>query len=228
MIDPRIRVRGEACMTVAEALDHQPGTAARRRGSPGSSAGCAATRSRSLSFVVLADRDRSSRCSRPGSRRTRRTQTDFANTFAPPGTAGPPARHRRPRPRRALPDHARAAGVAAGRRCSRSPRRCVIGVPLGLTAGYFRAADAVISRFTDLRAGVPVPDPGGRAGGDPRREPRQRRDRDRHRADPRRDPGRPLGHAAAEVARLRRRRGRRRRRRPVGAGPARPARTPPR
>ena len=82
-------------------------------------------------------------------------QTDFANTLAPPGTPGHLL---------GTDDLGRDVlsriilGLRAslrGRRCWPWPRRCSIGVPLGLAAGYFRAADAVISRFTDLLLAFP-------------------------------------------------------------------------
>ena len=68
---------------------------------------------------------------------------------------GLPARHRRPGPRRALGDHVRRAHLAAGRR---SPRCCfamVLGVALGLLAGYVGGrVDAFIMRICDVHAVV--------------------------------------------------------------------------
>ena len=102
-----------------------------------------------------ADRRRSSPSSRPWLAPYAPEQTDFANTFAPPGTPGHLL---------GTDDLGRdvlsriilgAAGLAGGRRCSPSPRRCSSGCRSAWPAGYFRAADAVISRFTDLLLAFP-------------------------------------------------------------------------
>ena len=44
----------------------------------------------------------------------------------------------------------------------------VVGVPLGLLAGFYGFLDPVVSRLTDTLLVVPVPGPGGRPGRDPR------------------------------------------------------------
>lgn len=81
-------------------------------------------------------------------------QTDFANTFAPPGTAGHLL---------GTDDLGRdvLSRIILGTRASLQvgvlavATAMLIGVPLGLAAGYFRAADALISRFTDLLLAFP-------------------------------------------------------------------------
>lgn len=81
-------------------------------------------------------------------------QTDFANTFAPPGTPGHPL---------GTDDLGRdvLSRIILGLRASLEVgllavgTALLIGVPLGLAAGYFRKADAVISRFTDLLLAFP-------------------------------------------------------------------------
>jgi len=81
-------------------------------------------------------------------------QTDFANTFAPPGTPGHVL---------GTDDLGRdvASRIILGSRASLQVgllavlTALLIGVPLGLAAGYFRAVDAVISRFTDLLLAFP-------------------------------------------------------------------------
>ncbi|MFE9914076.1 ABC transporter permease [Micromonospora sp. NPDC005553] len=81
-------------------------------------------------------------------------QTDFARTFAPPGTAGHLL---------GTDDLGRdvLSRIMLGARASLQvgllavATSLVIGVPLGLAAGYFRAWDAVISRFTDLLLAFP-------------------------------------------------------------------------
>lgn len=81
-------------------------------------------------------------------------QTDFANTFAPPGTAGHLL---------GTDDLGRdvLSRIILGLRASLEvgllavATALLIGVPLGLAAGYFRKADAVISRFTDLLLAFP-------------------------------------------------------------------------
>jgi peptide/nickel transport system permease protein len=81
-------------------------------------------------------------------------QTDFANTFAPPGTAGHLL---------GTDDLGRdvLSRIILGLRASLEvgllavATALLIGVPLGLAAGYFRRADAVISRFTDLLLAFP-------------------------------------------------------------------------
>ena len=81
-------------------------------------------------------------------------QTDFANTFAPPGTLGHVL---------GTDDLGRdvASRIILGSRASLQVgllavlTALLIGVPLGLAAGYFRAVDAVISRFTDLLLAFP-------------------------------------------------------------------------
>jgi hypothetical protein len=77
------------------------------------------------------------------------------------------------------------ARVAAGRRGVGRHRARLVGVPIGLLAGYRRR----LGRCGDLAhhrrdAGLPVPDPGDRAGGLPGAEPDQRDDRHRHVATP--------------------------------------------
>jgi peptide/nickel transport system permease protein len=81
-------------------------------------------------------------------------QTDFANTFAAPGTAGHLL---------GTDDLGRdvLSRIILGTRASLEvgvlavATAMLIGVPLGLAAGYFRAADALISRFTDLLLAFP-------------------------------------------------------------------------
>ncbi len=81
-------------------------------------------------------------------------QTDFANTFAPPGTPGHLL---------GTDDLGRdvLSRIILGLRASLEvgllavATALLIGVPLGLAAGYFRSADAVISRFTDLLLAFP-------------------------------------------------------------------------
>jgi peptide/nickel transport system permease protein len=81
-------------------------------------------------------------------------QTDFANTFAPPGTPGHLL---------GTDDLGRdvLSRIILGLRASLEvgllavATALLIGVPLGLAAGYFRKADAVISRFTDLLLAFP-------------------------------------------------------------------------
>lgn len=81
-------------------------------------------------------------------------QTDFANTFAPPGTPGHWL---------GTDDLGRdvMSRIMLGTRASLEVAllavltALIIGVPLGLAAGYFRSVDAVISRFTDLLLAFP-------------------------------------------------------------------------
>jgi len=81
-------------------------------------------------------------------------QTDFANAFAPPGTAGHLL---------GTDDLGRdvLSRIILGSRASLEvallavATALVIGVPLGLAAGYVRAFDAAISRFTDLLLAFP-------------------------------------------------------------------------
>jgi peptide/nickel transport system permease protein len=81
-------------------------------------------------------------------------QTDFANTLAPPGTAGHLF---------GTDDLGRdvLSRIILGTRASLEVgmlavlTALVIGVPLGLAAGYFRVADALISRVTDLLLAFP-------------------------------------------------------------------------
>lgn len=81
-------------------------------------------------------------------------QTDFVNTFAPPGTPGHLL---------GTDDLGRdvASRIILGSRASLQVgllavlTALLVGVPLGLAAGYFRAVDAVISRFTDLLLAFP-------------------------------------------------------------------------
>jgi peptide/nickel transport system permease protein len=81
-------------------------------------------------------------------------QTDFNNTFAPPGTPGHLL---------GTDDLGRdvLSRIMLGMRASLEVgvlavlTALVIGVPLGLAAGYFRRADSVISRFTDLLLAFP-------------------------------------------------------------------------
>lgn len=81
-------------------------------------------------------------------------QTDFANTLAPPGTKGHLL---------GTDDLGRdvLSRIILGTRASLEVgmlavlTALVIGVPLGLVAGYFHPADAVISRLTDLLLAFP-------------------------------------------------------------------------
>jgi peptide/nickel transport system permease protein len=81
-------------------------------------------------------------------------QTDFSNTFAPPGTPGHLL---------GTDDLGRdvLSRIMLGMRASLEVgvlavlTALMIGVPLGLSAGYFRKADSVISRFTDLLLAFP-------------------------------------------------------------------------
>lgn len=81
-------------------------------------------------------------------------QTDFAHTFSPPGTAGHLL---------GTDDLGRdvLSRIMLGARASllvallAVATSLIIGVPLGLAAGYFRSWDAVISRFTDLLLAFP-------------------------------------------------------------------------
>jgi peptide/nickel transport system permease protein len=81
-------------------------------------------------------------------------QTDFAHTLAPPGTPGHLL---------GTDDLGRdvLSRIMLGARASLQVAALavltalLIGVPLGLVAGYFRGADAVISRFTDLLLAFP-------------------------------------------------------------------------
>ncbi len=81
-------------------------------------------------------------------------QTDFANTLAPPGTAGHLL---------GTDDLGRdvLSRIMLGVRASLMVAvlavltALLIGVPLGLASGYFRAVDGVISRLTDLMLAFP-------------------------------------------------------------------------
>jgi peptide/nickel transport system permease protein len=81
-------------------------------------------------------------------------QTDFAHTFSPPGTPGHLL---------GTDDLGRdvLSRIMLGARASllvallAVATSLIIGVPLGLAAGYFRSWDAVISRFTDLLLAFP-------------------------------------------------------------------------
>ncbi len=81
-------------------------------------------------------------------------QTDFSNTLAPPGTPGHLL---------GTDDLGRdvLSRILLGVRASLQvavlavATALAIGVPLGLVAGYFRAADSVISRLTDLMLAFP-------------------------------------------------------------------------
>jgi peptide/nickel transport system permease protein len=81
-------------------------------------------------------------------------QTDFGNIFSPPGTPGHLL---------GTDDLGRdvLSRIMLGARASLEVgllavfTALVIGVPLGLAAGYFRALDAVIGRFTDLLLAFP-------------------------------------------------------------------------
>jgi len=81
-------------------------------------------------------------------------QTDFAHIFSPPGTPGHLL---------GTDDLGRdvLSRIMLGARASLEVgllavlTSLVIGVPLGLAAGYFRALDAVIGRFTDLLLAFP-------------------------------------------------------------------------
>ncbi|GLZ40273.1 ABC transporter permease [Actinokineospora sp. NBRC 105648] len=80
--------------------------------------------------------------------------TDFGRTFTPPGTPGHPL---------GTDDLGRdvLSRIMLGMRASLTvgvlavATALVIGVPLGLAAGYFRACDAVISRLADLMLAFP-------------------------------------------------------------------------
>lgn len=81
-------------------------------------------------------------------------QTDFANTFSPPGTSGHLL---------GTDDLGRdvLSRIILGSRASLEvgmlavATALLIGVPLGLASGYVRSLDAVISRFTDLLLSFP-------------------------------------------------------------------------
>lgn len=81
-------------------------------------------------------------------------QTDFSHTFSPPGTPGHLF---------GTDDLGRdvLSRIMLGMRASLEVgvlavlTALVVGVPLGLAAGYFRRADSVISRFTDLLLAFP-------------------------------------------------------------------------
>lgn len=81
-------------------------------------------------------------------------QTNFANTFSPPGTAGHLL---------GTDDLGRdvLSRIILGSRASLEvgmlavATALLIGVPLGLASGYVRSLDAVISRFTDLLLSFP-------------------------------------------------------------------------
>lgn len=81
-------------------------------------------------------------------------QTDFARVFVPPGSPGHVL---------GTDDLGRdvLSRIMLGARASLQvgllavATSLVLGVPLGLAAGYFRAWDAVISRFTDLLLAFP-------------------------------------------------------------------------
>ena len=81
-------------------------------------------------------------------------QTDFAHVFSPPGTPGHLL---------GTDDLGRdvLSRIILGARSSLEvallavATALLIGVPLGLAAGYFRSCDAVISRFTDLLLAFP-------------------------------------------------------------------------
>jgi len=81
-------------------------------------------------------------------------QTDFANTFSPPGTAGHLL---------GTDDLGRdvLSRIILGSRASLEvgmlavATALLIGVPLGLASGYVQSFDAVISRFTDLLLSFP-------------------------------------------------------------------------
>lgn len=81
-------------------------------------------------------------------------QTDFANTFSPPGTPGHLL---------GTDDLGRdvLSRIMLGARASLEvavlavTTAMLVGVPLGLAAGYLRSCDAVISRFTDLLLAFP-------------------------------------------------------------------------
>jgi len=81
-------------------------------------------------------------------------QTDFANTFSPPGTAGHLL---------GTDDLGRdvLSRIILGSRASLEvgmlavATALLIGVPLGLASGYVRSFDTVISRFTDLLLSFP-------------------------------------------------------------------------
>ncbi len=81
-------------------------------------------------------------------------QTDFANVFSPPGTPGHLL---------GTDDLGRdvLSRIMLGARASLEvavlavATALLVGVPLGLAAGYFRSCDAVLSRFTDLLLAFP-------------------------------------------------------------------------
>ena len=97
---------------------------------------------------------------------------------------------------------------ASSRRCS----RCVIAVPIGLVAGYYRGWIDPVDLARHRRAArVPVPDPRRRARGDPRAVAAERDDRARDRRRARADPRHARRDARAARGGLRPRRGRERR-----------------
>ncbi|GAB3267965.1 hypothetical protein GCM10027449_00890 [Sinomonas notoginsengisoli] len=65
----------------------------------------------------------------------------------------------------------------------------LVGVPLGLLAGYWRWLDAIVSRLTDVTLAFPFPDHRRRTGRDQRPEPPECRSCHRHRPHSRHDPG---------------------------------------
>ena len=99
----------------------------------------------------------SSPCSHRGSRRTRRARP-LRHPLPAAGHAGAPARHRRPGPRRPVPDHVRGSGVAAGRRAGGAHRaRHRRAARSG--RGLLPQADARDLAVHRPAAGVPVPHP---------------------------------------------------------------------
>ena len=100
----------------------------------------------------------------------------------------------------------------------------LVGVPLGLIAGYFRGwIDPVISRLTDMLLAFPFLVLAVGLAAIHGRVADQRDDRDRDRADPRRRAGDAGRDAGAARGGLRARRGRRRRRRRGAPAPPHPA-----